>query len=288
LNEARQQLTHEQQESVVVKQTLKAQLMNNPFDLRGRRHLLTVLEMYQICKRSMDYSPGLVKMMKRRLTSRVDNTDYYPPLGWVTKTKVGVTCVILPCSTIVADMGWSDLKVLVGLRNYVDNITTSDARTEYLVPDYQNQRPAYQTVEGLWLVLVVIYVISCVTMVFSPFLSSIKSTYITDLSMADIQKEQAGTAVPLASITRFDLSLEEAGFESCFQLQMQWCIYITIQIVVVTNGVQRDESFHFQTLLISGLLSLWSLTMGQLKLNLSTQNAETAPAVEVVTPLQGL
>ena len=42
------------------------------------------------------------------------------------------------------------------------------------------------------------------------------------------------------------MTLEEAGFESCLQLQMQWCVYITIQIVVVTNGYQRDESFHFQ------------------------------------------
>ena len=145
----------------------------------------------------MDYTPGLVKMMKRRLTCSVNNTDYYPPLGWVTKTKVAVTCVILPCSTIVADMGWSDLKVLVGLRNYVDNITTSDARTEYLVTDYQLQSPANQMVEELWWVLVVIYVISCVTIVFSPFLSAIKSSFATGLSMADIQKEHAGTAVPL-------------------------------------------------------------------------------------------
>ena len=84
----------------------------------------------------MDYSPGLVKMMKRRLTSSVDNKHYYPSLGWVTKTKVFVTCVLLPCSRIVADMVWSDLKVLVGLRNCVDNITISDARTEFLVSDY--------------------------------------------------------------------------------------------------------------------------------------------------------
>ena len=136
-------------------------------------------------------------MMKRRLTCSDDNSDYYPPLGMMTKTKVCVTCVLLPCSTIVADMGWSDLKVLIGLRNYVDNITTSNAETLYLVAEYQNQSPANQMVDGLWWVLVVI---SCVTMVFSPFLSAIKSSYVTALSMVDIQEELAGTPVPLGKL----------------------------------------------------------------------------------------
>ena len=56
MKEANQELTPQEQESVVVKQTLKAQLMTNPFDLRGRRHLLTVLEMYQVIVNTMIHS----------------------------------------------------------------------------------------------------------------------------------------------------------------------------------------------------------------------------------------
>ena len=48
LSAARQELTHDQQRDIEVKKTLKSFLLTNPFDLRGRRHLLTVLEMYEV------------------------------------------------------------------------------------------------------------------------------------------------------------------------------------------------------------------------------------------------
>ena len=48
LSAARQELTHDQQKDIEVKKILKSFLLTNPFDLRGRRHLLTVLEMYEV------------------------------------------------------------------------------------------------------------------------------------------------------------------------------------------------------------------------------------------------
>ena len=48
LNKARGELAHDQQINKEVKRTLKSNLLTNPFDLRGRRHLLTVLEMYEV------------------------------------------------------------------------------------------------------------------------------------------------------------------------------------------------------------------------------------------------
>ena len=89
----------------------------------------------------------------------------------------------------------------------------------------------------------------------------------------------------LASITRYDVTIEESGFESCLQLQTQWAIYLTLQLVISAHGFDEHTSFQFQviilklnivtlashlkTLLLSGLLSLWSLTLGQLKVGTS-------------------
>ena len=42
------ELGPEEQKSSVVVQTLMSQLMRHPYDLRGRRHLLTVLELYKV------------------------------------------------------------------------------------------------------------------------------------------------------------------------------------------------------------------------------------------------
>ena len=53
----------------------------------------------------------------------------------------------------------------------------------------------------------------------------------------------------LASITRYDVTIEESGFESCLQLQTQWAIYLTLQIVVVADGFAEHTSFQFQVIL---------------------------------------
>ena len=42
------ELGPEEQRSSVVVQTLMTQLLQHPYDLRGRRHLLTVLELYKV------------------------------------------------------------------------------------------------------------------------------------------------------------------------------------------------------------------------------------------------
>ena len=45
---AKIELGPEEQKNSVVVQTLMTQLMRHPYDLRGRRHLLTVLELYKV------------------------------------------------------------------------------------------------------------------------------------------------------------------------------------------------------------------------------------------------
>jgi hypothetical protein len=42
------EMSPEEQKSSDVVQTLMTLLMRNPYDLRGRRHLLTVLELYKV------------------------------------------------------------------------------------------------------------------------------------------------------------------------------------------------------------------------------------------------
>ena len=53
LNEVSQKLSFDQPNNIEVKKTLKSYLLTNPFDLRGRRRLLIVLEMYEVRRRVM-------------------------------------------------------------------------------------------------------------------------------------------------------------------------------------------------------------------------------------------
>ena len=45
---AKMEMSPEEQKSSVVVEALMTNLMQHPYDLRGRRHLLTVLELYKV------------------------------------------------------------------------------------------------------------------------------------------------------------------------------------------------------------------------------------------------
>ena len=150
----------------------------------------------QYCLKNKEYLPGWIKRMKRRISFQdIDSISAYTQLG--IKTRVAINFVIAPCALIAADMGWSDLEILFGFRKYLDTITFNGTDTSLLPPGNNKIGANRQLVEELWWVMVFIYVISCISLIFSPFLSAIHSSYQTALTMADIDQERDGIAIPL-------------------------------------------------------------------------------------------
>ena len=81
-------------------------------------------------------------------------------------------------------------------------------------------------------------------------------------------------------MTRYNTALDESSTESSFQGCLQWATYLTIQLVLATRtGYKEDSGFTFNTLLISGLLSTLSLTMGQLKVSTMSMTIMTYKSI---------
>merc|ERR1711892_685636 len=102
-------------------------------------------------------------------------------------------------------------------------------------------------------------------MLFTPFLSSLRTAYKTSVRLSDTTKERDYTTTPLASICRFDCTLDEAGSEASMQSALQWSYYLAVQLIVGNSSAPDSEEFRFKSLVISGVLSTISLTLGQFK-----------------------
>ena len=77
------------------------------------------------------------------------------------------------------------------------------------------------------------------------------------------------------SVSRHNLSLDEAASESSVQSAMVWSLYLSIQMAVVLTAQNlgiptedlEDPNFNFRALYVSGIFSIISLTNAQMKVS---------------------
>jgi len=295
------EMTPDQQNSVFLKQIMKTHLMKTPFDLRGRRRLISVLVLFKSCQEHNKYTPGVANRMGRYISScfvgvsctakRSNDSPAPHQIGWFTKTRISFTFILAPCALICLDMFWSDINVIVRLTSFLDAVEDSledGATYSKLIQTYENSllyihdddEQLFDYAEDplliMCLLLCMIFLGSCYGLLQSPFLSCLRTAYHTALNMEDIDQEIAGTDIPLASVRRYDVSIDESSFESSLQMCMQLCLYLSIQIFVPV--FELDSSFTFQSLRTSVVLGIISLTLGQVKVNkLESEYLTTLP-----------
>lgn len=107
------------------------------------------------------------------------------------KSFVVVTLVIMPLTTIILDMFVSDTKVLLQLWQYgqqlernASNITNSslmDSGNETL----SNRKTAANVSVSMFLVLFIVYMVSFLSLMLSPWLSSLITSYRTGMSLLE-------------------------------------------------------------------------------------------------------
>lgn len=298
---AKMEMSPEEQKSDAVVEALMTHLMLHPYDLRGRRHLLTVLELYKM----EEYSTGFLKRIKRKTygfclcfccgvtcilsctglsplfasTRNTDNTDtadpdmsstHPPPThqpNLFAKIKTFFFSIFVPCGLIMLDMGYSDTNVMYALFSYGGTLYDTRTATAEVFTDVGiNTYYMRDMLTGMLLLLILLYCFSALSLLFTPFFSSLLTSYRTALAMGNTEDEKAGTATPMGTVTRYNTALDESSTEASFQGCLQWATYLTIQLVLATRtGSKEDSSFKFSALVFSGLLSTLSLTMGQLK-----------------------
>merc|ERR1719483_499079 len=136
-------------------------------------------------------------------------------------------------------------------------------------------------------ILFAIYFFSFLGMLFPSSRSSLCTSYKTGLFMADVSMEKSSNMIPLDSVTRFNLSLDESTSESAMQNAMQWSTYFLIQYAIgqsllSSNVMKENESFKFNAMWVSGLTSTVSLTLGQMKANKLLTEYQTTGAQQIV------
>ena len=181
-----------------------------------------------------EYSTGLLKRIKRKTygfclcfccgvtcilsctglspfftsTRNTDNTDtadpdmsstHPPPThqpNLSTKIKTFFLSIFVPCGLIILDMGYSDTIVILELLIYIDTPTgtgTAKVLTDVGIDtDY-----TWNMLVDMWFILILLYIVSALSLLFTPFLSSLLTSYRTALAMGNTEDEKAGTATPM-------------------------------------------------------------------------------------------
>ena len=101
----------------------------------------------------------------------------------ITKLFIIITTVGLPCLLIFIDMGYSDIKVMIVLREIRPSAPFDDCTSA--------------CVWGLWMSLWIIYGFSAVSMLISPVISSLWTAFRTALDLSDTSKERDGAEISL-------------------------------------------------------------------------------------------
>ena len=115
--------------------------------------------------------------------------------NWLAKTCCIFTTVGFPCALISVDMGYTDVQAIISLRHYFVN----NNNTAVLLHNNETGGGLFSTlrteqtlliVKVLWYALFIMYLVSCLSLLFSPVISSLKMACRTSLRMADAYLEQ--------------------------------------------------------------------------------------------------
>ena len=96
-------------------------------------------------------------------------------------------------------MGYSDFMAMSSLGEYVYHIRSQIYLMNTEPQGYitSNNEKTFDTVVCLWWILVVFYLVSCVFMLLSPIVSSLRTAFRTAVDLSDTSLEQAGAEVSL-------------------------------------------------------------------------------------------
>ena len=161
-----------------------------------------------------------VRMKASEQTLAPQNPPSYQAanLGRLAKTFIFLTTMVFPCYSLFFDMGYTDITAITSLWSYLYNTrNTSNSSTFLPEPIFEsaNNTPtlcktytatlfdgletgnAWNIVSGNLTSLCAFYILSCISMIISPIISSLKWAYRTSVALSEPSQENADDELPL-------------------------------------------------------------------------------------------
>jgi hypothetical protein len=132
------------------------------------------------------------------MSSTHPQTTQHP--GYLTKLKTFISCIFVPCGLIVLDIGYSDISVIIALGSYIFTVTGTATTAQVFADVGINNVYTGNILVVMWLLLCLLYIVSSLSLVFTSFISTLRTSYQTALAMGNTEDEQAGTATPMGKI----------------------------------------------------------------------------------------